>query len=102
MIFLAGARLEMDALEAAKSEEGSALDGGEFQIELDDFISGNFSGVGDGDVGGDWIAGVDRRLRQGEIAVTKRGVAQAVAEGIQRFGFEIAVGAAFHRVILEV
>src|SRR6185437_4109609 len=51
MHFLACASIEMNAFEATQSNAGSAFDGWEFEIKLDNLFSGELACIGDGHVG---------------------------------------------------
>src|SRR5581483_3071878 len=95
-------RLEVNALEAAESQQRRTFHRREFQIELHDFVSRHSSRVANGYIRREGITRLHRRLREAEIAVTEGRVTQAIAEGIQRLSVEVAVGAAFHRIVLKV
>lgn len=95
------ASFEMDSLEAAQSTKRSASNVGKAQIQLHDLIARSATGVGHGHVGVEWLASLDRVLRHGEFAVRERGVAQAVAEGIEGFSRKVPVRTTLHCVILE-
>lgn len=102
MNLLARARIEVNALEATQRKEGRAFHGWELEVELHDFIARRFACVGHRDVGGDRIARINRWLREAQVAVTEFRVAQSIAKGIERRAFKVPVGAALHRVILEI
>src|SRR5215469_17955553 len=99
---LHGAWIQMNALESAKSANGRAGHIGKLQIELYHFIAGDFSRVRDSDGGVEGIARVDRRVRQGQIAVAEGRITEAKSERPQRLALEVAVGASVHRVVLKM
>ncbi len=99
---LAGAWLKMNALESAKGANGRARNIRKLQIELHDFVARDLPRIRHRHEDIERIRGGDLRVRQGEIAVLECCVAQTVSERPERLAFEIAIRAAFHRVVLEV
>ncbi len=94
------ARLQVDALEGAQGAQ--RLDGAavlQVGVELGDFGTGDFAGVGQGKghVDGGIAAG---GLCDLEVAVVEAGVAEAVAEGVERDALEVLVGVAARDVVL--
>src|SRR5665213_1431644 len=91
----------MHTLESAQRTYWSALHIREAQIKLHDFIACYFAGVGYSGFSNYGIAGLDRRRGQRKSAIAEGGIAESIAEGIKRCAFEVAIGAALHRVVFK-
>src|SRR6478672_11619142 len=92
----------MNALEPAERTHWRARGIGKLQVKLHHLIASGFSGVRDSDGSIKRVSAVEWRIREGEIGIPERCIAQPVSEWPQRFAFEVAVGAAFHRVVFEM
>src|ERR671931_676375 len=92
----------MDPLKSAKSMDGRAWNVGELEVELHDFISSNLSGIGHRNGRVQRIARVDGMIWKIQIAVAECRVTESVPERPERLALEVAVRAAFHRVVFEV
>src|SRR5450631_1281296 len=92
----------MNALESAQCADWRARDIGKPEVKLHYFSTGNFSGICDSDRSVQWVSRTDRQIRQSEIAVAKGRITQAISELPQRIAFEVAVRAAFHRIVFEM
>src|SRR6185437_7453169 len=90
----------MNTLEADQLADRRLIAAGLGEEELCDFVAGEVAVVAevgfDGDVVADVNAGGDM-----ETAVGEAGVAEAIAEGVERLAGEVAVGAALHGVVVE-
>src|ERR1700740_3729190 len=102
MNLLACAWIQVNTLKAAESQQGRPFHRGEFQIELHDLVSCHFSSVGDRYVHADGVDRIHHSPREAEFAVTEGCVTKAITERIQRLFFEVAVGAAFHGIVLKI
>src|SRR5438132_3760567 len=92
----------MDALESAKSAGGGAGEVRKFQVKLHHLLARNSPGICHRDGSLQRVAGIDRGIRQSEVAVAESGIAQAISKRPERLAFEVTVGASLHRVVLEV
>ncbi len=90
----------MNALEADELSDGCLVAARLREVELCDFVAGEVAVVAEVGFDGDVVAGVNGR-RHVETAVGEGGVAEAVAEGVERLAGEVAVGAALHGVVVE-
>src|SRR5579863_339243 len=99
---LACSGIEVNALESAERNIWRARDWRKFQVELHHFVARNFSGIRHSNIGVNRISGIDRGVRQCEIAVTELRITETIAKRIKRFAAEIAVGAVRHRIIFEI
>src|SRR5215469_10988324 len=95
-----GAAREVDALEADELAHGRLVAARLREVKLGDFVAGEVAAVPDVGFYGDIIADVDGG-RNVQAAIGEVGVAEAVAEGIERLAGEVAVGAVLHRVVLK-
>jgi hypothetical protein len=95
------ARLKVNALKAAQSQQRRAVNPRKLQVEFGDFIARQFACVGDGNLGGQRITGLDGICAQLQIAVLERRVTQAEAEREQGLASEVAVGSSLHGVVAE-
>src|SRR6185437_10573606 len=90
----------MNTLEADQLADRRLIAAGLGEVELGDFVAGEVAVVAkvgfDGDAVADVNAGGDM-----ETAVGEAGVAEAIAEGVERLAGEVAVGAALHGVVVE-
>src|SRR5919201_6816922 len=92
----------MDALESAQCTDGSSRHIGELQIKLHDFIPSNFSRIchSERDIKG--VSRVEWRIRQSQVAVAEARITQPISKWPQRLAFEVAIGAAFHRIVFKM
>src|SRR5579864_1690473 len=100
MLLLAG--FEMNALEAAERLHRRARYLREADIKLRHFVAIPLARVLDVHFYIQRTACLQLRARQLQAAIFEGGVAQAVAEAIQRLAGEIAIGAVLHVVVFEV
>ena len=92
----------MNALESAQCTGWRARDIGKPEVKLHYFITGNCSGIRDSDRSVQRISRLDRRIRQSEIAVAKGCITQPISELPERIALEVAVRAAFHRIVFKM
>ena len=94
-----GARL--NAGEAVEGEVGGDVGVGRGEVELGDLVAGALAGVLYVGFDGEGVAGVEGGGGELEVGVGEGGVAEAVAEAVERFALEVAVGAVGHGVVFE-
>ena len=71
------------------------------EVELGYFVTCALAGVFDVGLDGEGVAGVKSRGGELHVGVGEGGVAEAVAESVERLALEVAVGAVRHRVVFE-
>src|SRR5690242_8367268 len=92
----------MDPLKTAKSTDGGAGNIRELEVELHNFISRNFAGIGHRNGSMQRIASVDGLIRKIQIAIAECRVAESISKCPERLTLEVAICPAFHRVVFEV
>src|SRR5271157_1915841 len=90
----------MDPLKGSQRAERNALHIREAEVQLGHLVSAAVAGVGHGHVYWERLACL-HRSRQGESSVSKCGVAEPIAERVERYSLKVSIGAALHRVDLE-
>src|SRR5438045_8403890 len=93
---------QMNALKTAQRADWRALDIRKLQVKLYYFVTSNFSGIGYRDGTIKRVSRIEWRIRQSEIAIAEACIAETISEWPQRLAFEVAVGAARPRVVLEM
>ncbi|EGY01295.1 hypothetical protein AZA_88786 [Nitrospirillum viridazoti Y2] len=101
MDLLALTRRQVDAGEGAQGPDGGARNPRETQVQLHHLIPRHRAGVAHLGIHAQRLARLQRGGRQDRRGIGEGGVAQAMAEGVQRFASEVAVGPPLHAVILE-
>src|ERR1035441_3270936 len=98
---LRSAGFQMNPLKCAQRPERRAGDFGKAEIDLSYFVSRALTGVGDGNFSDNRVTRSYWTAGNGKSAISECGVTQAVTKWIERRPFEVAIGAALHRVILK-
>ena len=92
----------MNALEAAEGDGWRTFHIGEVQVQLHNLVSCPAACVRHGYIGVYRTSGIHGLLRHLEVTVFERRVAEPVSERVERLSFEVPVGPAGHRIVLEV